>query len=88
MHSFEVQSNERACRKKVRLGMEQVIIEGLPLPCDSPVRLVSGNFIDETMSTCYFFHVPIVLVEMHKESLSVENLPEGFGTAKFRICKV
>ena len=25
MHSFEVHSNESACRKKVRLGMEQVI---------------------------------------------------------------
>ena len=24
MHSFEVHSNESACRKKVRLGMEQV----------------------------------------------------------------
>ena len=27
MHSFEVHSNESACRKKVRLGMEQVIRE-------------------------------------------------------------
>ena len=25
MHSFEVHSNESACRKKVRLGMEQVM---------------------------------------------------------------
>ena len=25
-HSFEVHSNESACRKKVRLGLEQVII--------------------------------------------------------------
>ena len=25
MHSFEVHSNESACRKKVRLGMEQGI---------------------------------------------------------------
>ena len=25
MHSFEVHSNESACRKKVRLGLEQVI---------------------------------------------------------------
>ena len=24
MHSFEVHSNQRACRKKVRLGLEQV----------------------------------------------------------------
>ena len=24
MHSFEVHSNESACRKKVRLGLEQV----------------------------------------------------------------
>ena len=26
MHSFEVHSNESACRKKVRLGMEQFAI--------------------------------------------------------------
>ena len=64
------------------------LIEGLPFPCDSPVRLVSRNFIDETMSTHQFCHVPIVLVEMHKERLSVENLPEGFGTAKFLICEI
>ena len=25
MHSFEVHSNESACRKKVRLGLEQVV---------------------------------------------------------------
>ena len=25
MHSFEVHSNESACRKKVRLGLEQVM---------------------------------------------------------------
>ena len=25
MHSFEVHSNESACRKKVHLGLEQVI---------------------------------------------------------------
>ena len=55
------------------------IIEGLPLPCDSPLRLVSGNFIDETMSNHQFCHVPIVLVEMHKERLSVEKLPEGLA---------
>ena len=61
------------------------IIEGLPLPCDSPLRLVSGNFIDETMSTNQFFHIHIVLVAMHKERISVENLPECFGTAKFFI---
>ena len=64
------------------------IIEGLPLPCNSPVRLVSGNFIDETMSTHKFCHVPIVLLEMHKERISVKNLPEGFGTVKFLIGKV
>ena len=28
MHSFEVHSNECTCRKKVRLGLEQVQIEG------------------------------------------------------------
>ena len=27
MHSFEVHSNESACRKKVRLGLEQVLDE-------------------------------------------------------------
>ena len=59
------------------------IVEGLPLPYDSPVRLVSGNFIDETMSTYYFCHVPIVLVTMHKEMISFENLPEGFVTDNF-----
>ena len=64
------------------------IIEGLLLPCDSPVRLVSWNFIYDTMSIHYFCHVPIALVAMHKERLSVENLPGGFGTAKFFICKV
>ena len=63
-------------------------IEGLPLPCNSPVRLVSGNFIDETMSTHQFCHVPIVLVAMNKESISVKNLPEGFATAKFLIFEV
>ena len=25
MHSFDVHSNESACRKKVRLGLEQVV---------------------------------------------------------------
>ena len=64
------------------------IIEGLPLPGDSPVCLVSGNFIDETMITNKFFHIPIVLVEMDKERLSVDNLPESFGTAKFLIGEV
>ena len=64
------------------------IIEGLPLPYESPVSLVSWNFIYETMSTHYFCHVPIVLVAMHKERISIKNLPEGFGTAKFLICKV
>ena len=28
MHSFEVHSNESACRKNVRLGLEQVIYGG------------------------------------------------------------
>ena len=65
-----------------------VIIEGLTLPCDSPVRLVSWNFIYETMSTHYFCHIPIALVAMHKERISVENMPEGFGTTKFLILKV
>ena len=64
------------------------IIEGLPLPGDSTVRLVAGNFMDETMSTHNFSHVHIVLVVMHKEIFSVENLPEGFGTAKLLIYKV
>ena len=64
------------------------IIEGLPLPGDSPVRLVAGNFIDETMSTHQFCHITIVLVEMDKERLSVNNLPESFGTAKFLIGEV
>ena len=64
------------------------IIEGLPLPGDSPVRLVSGNSIDETMSIHQFFHLPIVLVATDKEKISVENMPEGFGTAKFLIGEV
>ena len=29
MHSFEVHSNESACRKKVCLGMEQVHIDAI-----------------------------------------------------------
>ena len=29
-HSFEVHSNESACRKKVRLGLEQVIKQSQP----------------------------------------------------------
>ena len=61
------------------------IIEGLPLPGDSHLRLVAGNFIDETMSTHQLFHIPIALVEMDKEKLSVDNLPKSFGTAKFLI---
>ena len=61
------------------------IIEGLPLPCNSPVCLVSWNFIDETTSTHNLSHVPIILVAIHKERLSVKNLPEGFDTAKFLI---
>ena len=28
MHSFEVHSNERACRKSGRLGLEQAFMEG------------------------------------------------------------
>ena len=64
------------------------IIKGLPLPCDPPICLVSGNFIYETMSTHNLNHVPIVLVTMHKDSNSVKNLPEGFGTAKFLVSKV
>ena len=64
------------------------IIEGLPLPCDSCVRLVSGNFIYETMSTHQFCHVHIVLVTIHKERISVENLSEGFCTAKLLIGEV
>ena len=28
MHSFEVHSNESACRKKVRLGLEEVVGRG------------------------------------------------------------
>ena len=64
------------------------IIEGLPLPGESPLRLVSGNFIDETMIAHQFCHVPIVLVAMDKERLSTENLPESFGTAKFLIGNV
>ena len=41
MHGFEVHSNESACIKKVRLGLEQVIykvimrIEASPLPLNS-----------------------------------------------------
>ena len=33
MHSFEVHSNESVCRKKVRLGLEQVIgkVAAVPL---------------------------------------------------------
>ena len=58
------------------------------LSCDYPVLLVAGNFIDETMSTHPFCHIPIFLVEMDKERLSVNNLPESFGTAKFLIGKV
>ena len=64
------------------------IIDGLPPPCDSPVYIVSWNFIYESMSTHNFSHAPIVLVEIHKERISVENLSEGFGTAKLLICKV
>ena len=64
------------------------IIKGLPLPCDSPVCLVKWNFIYETMSTHNLSHVPIVLVTMHKEIISVKNPPEGFGTAKLLVCKV
>ena len=29
MHSFEVQSNESVCRKKVRLGLKQVNIKNI-----------------------------------------------------------
>ena len=64
------------------------IIKGLPLPCDSPVCLVSWNFIYETMSTHNFSHVHIVLVTMHKERISVKKLPKDFGTANLFICKV
>ena len=49
------------------------IIKVLPLPCDSPVCLVSLNFIYETMITHNLIHVPIVLVTMHKERLSVKT---------------
>ena len=31
MHSFEVHSNESACTKKVRLGMEQVLYDVVDL---------------------------------------------------------
>ena len=34
MHSFEVHSNESACRKKVRLGLEQVIEKNLEIVYD------------------------------------------------------
>ena len=64
------------------------IIKVLPLPCESPVCLVSLNFIYETMITHNLSHVPIVLLTMHKERLSFKNLPEGFGTTKFLVCKV
>ena len=64
------------------------IIKGIPLPCDSHVRLVSGNFIDETMSTHQFCHIPIFLVTMDKKRLSVDNLPGSFVTAKFLIGEV
>ena len=64
------------------------IIEGLPLPGDSPVRLVSGNLIDETMRTHQFCHINIVLVAMYKERISDDKLTESFGTTKFLICKV
>ena len=61
------------------------IIEGLPIPRESPVRLVVGNFVDENMSTHQFYHIPIVIVAMEKERLSVDNMPESFGTVKFLI---
>ena len=64
------------------------IIEGLPLPGDSPVLLMAGNFIDETMNTHEFCHIHIVLVAMDKERVSVDNLPEICGTAKFLIGEV
>ena len=67
-----------------RLG----IIEGLPLPGDSPIRLMAGNFMDETMSTHKVSHIPITLVSMDKENIYVDNLPESFGTAKLLIGKV
>ena len=41
MHSFEVQSNERACRKIGRIGLEQV--NGILLPLD--IALVFLNKI-------------------------------------------
>ena len=64
------------------------IIEGIPLPGDYPARIVAGNFMDETMSNHNFSHIPIILVEMDKERLSVEDLPGSFGTAKFLIGEV
>ena len=67
------------------MGDGLVIIEVLPLTSDSPVRLVAGNFIDETMSTHQFFHIPIFLVAIDKERLSVNNMPEIFVAAKFPI---
>ena len=40
MQSFKVRSNESACRKKVRLGMEQVVRALLPL------KILIKEFID------------------------------------------
>ena len=41
MHSFELHSNESACRKKVCLGLEQVIHTDLPGPF--PTRYIRNT---------------------------------------------
>ena len=41
MHGFEVHSNESACRKNVRLGMEQVIPTYIQDPKGKPVMITT-----------------------------------------------
>ena len=45
MHIFEVHSNESACRKKVRLGLEQVLWMGRGLTQGDPESPIIFNIM-------------------------------------------
>ena len=58
-HSFEVHSNESVCRKKVRLGLEQVFIES-----SIPQNLgVTSKVTSLAIESMFFFLDLLLLVQ-------------------------
>ena len=72
IHSFEVRSNESACRKKVRLGLEQVIRS--KVDADH-----AADTVTRRSHTCFLVYINLALLHwFSKKQASVES--SSFGS--------